>query len=135
MSASTEPLVLRTRDARGVVALTLNRPQSFNSLSEAMLAALQQELDALAEDEAARAVVLAGAGKAFCAGHDLKEMRGEPSLGRPFGEPPADRLLALHRGIDAKQVGHQQSSIDRLCSTNYLYQIDHWCIPVEWPGG
>ena len=77
---STEPLVLRTRDARGVVTLTLNRPQAFNSLSEALLTALQQELDGIAEDTGARVVVLAASGKAFCAGHDLKEMRAEPSL-------------------------------------------------------
>lgn len=68
------------RDARGVVTLTLNRPQAFNALSESLLAALQTELDALAQDATVRVVVLAAAGKAFCAGHDLKEMRAEPSL-------------------------------------------------------
>jgi enoyl-CoA hydratase/carnithine racemase len=73
-------LVLREADRRGVVRLTLNRPQAFNALSEAMLAALQAQFDAIAEDEAARVVVLAGAGRAFCAGHDLKEMRAKPSL-------------------------------------------------------
>ena len=78
---TTEPLVLKTRDARGVVTLTMNRPQAFNSLSEGLLEAMQRELDAVAADEAVRAVILAGAGKAFCAGHDLKEMRAEPSLG------------------------------------------------------
>lgn len=72
--------VLRETDARGVVRLTLNRPNAFNSLSEGMLSALQAELDAVAKDESARVVVLAAAGKAFCAGHDLKEMRAEPSL-------------------------------------------------------
>ena len=81
MTSITEPLVLRSRDSRGVVTLTLNRPQAFNSLSEALLAALQHELDALAEDPTLRVVVLAAAGKAFCAGHDLKEMRTDPSLG------------------------------------------------------
>jgi enoyl-CoA hydratase/carnithine racemase len=77
---STEALVQRSADARGVVCLTLNRPNAFNSLSEGMLAALQAELDAIAQDESARVVVLGAAGKAFCAGHDLKEMRAEPSL-------------------------------------------------------
>ena len=77
---STEAPVLRERDARGVVTLTLNRPQAFNALSNAMLAALQAELDALAHDEQARVVVLAAAGRAFCAGHDLKEMHAAPSL-------------------------------------------------------
>ena len=80
MTDSTEPLVLRVRDDRGVITLTLNRPQAFNSLSEAMLAALQAELDAVAGDAAARVVVIAAAGKAFCAGHDLKEMLAAPSL-------------------------------------------------------
>ena len=75
----SEALLLSQRDARGVVTLTLNRPQAFNALSEAMLDALQAELDRLAGDEGVRAVVIAAAGKAYCAGHDLKEMRAEPS--------------------------------------------------------
>jgi enoyl-CoA hydratase/carnithine racemase len=75
-----ELVILRSKDARGAVTLTLNRPHAFNSLSEAMLTALQQEFDAIGEDESARVVVLAAEGKAFCAGHDLKEMRGKPSL-------------------------------------------------------
>jgi enoyl-CoA hydratase/carnithine racemase len=75
-----EPVVLVSRDVRGVVTLTLNRPQAFNALSEAMLAALQRKFDAIAEDESARVAVLAAEGKAFCAGHDLKEMRAKPSL-------------------------------------------------------
>ena len=75
-----DPLVRRDRDTRGVAILTLNRPQAFNALSEAMLAAMQRELDAIASDEAVRVVVLAAEGRAFCAGHDLKEMRAQPSL-------------------------------------------------------
>ena len=77
---SNEPFVVTSRDARGVVTLTLNRPAAFNALSEGMLGALQIELDAVDADPSARVVVLAAAGKAFCAGHDLKEMRAEPSL-------------------------------------------------------
>jgi enoyl-CoA hydratase/carnithine racemase len=77
---SNDSLVLHEQDERGVVTLTLNRPQAFNSLSEAMIEALQAALDRVAADETARAVVLRAAGKAFCAGHDLKEMRAEPSL-------------------------------------------------------
>jgi enoyl-CoA hydratase/carnithine racemase len=77
---SDEPFVLAARDTRGVVRLTLNRPAAFNALSEGMLAALQSELDAVSTDDTARVVVLAAAGKAFCAGHDLKQMRAEPSL-------------------------------------------------------
>ena len=67
-------------DPRGVATITLNRPAQFNALSEAMLDALQGQLDAIAADEAVRVVILAAAGKAFCAGHDLKEMRSAPSL-------------------------------------------------------
>ncbi len=74
-----EPLVLREQDARGVVTITLNRPSAFNALSEAMLGELQSALDEAGADERARVVVIAGAGKAYCAGHDLKEMRSEPS--------------------------------------------------------
>lgn len=73
-------LLVQDRDDRGVVTLTLNRPEAFNALSEAMLTALGGALDALAKDETVRAVVLGASGKAFCAGHDLKEMRAEPSL-------------------------------------------------------
>jgi enoyl-CoA hydratase/carnithine racemase len=69
-----------TRDARGVVRLTLNRPLAFNALSESLLLALQTAIDAIATDASVRVVVLAAAGKAFCAGHDLKEMRAQPSL-------------------------------------------------------
>jgi len=80
MNAITElePYVLRA-DCGGVATLTLNRPSQFNSLSSAMLGALQAELDAIAADPALRVVVIAGAGKAFCAGHDLKEMRANYS--------------------------------------------------------
>ena len=79
-ASAAEPLLRLERDARGVVTLTLNRPQAFNALSEALLAALQRELDTLEADQSVRVLVLAGAGKAFCAGHDLREMRAQPSL-------------------------------------------------------
>ena len=74
-----EPLVLRHDRADGLTTLTLNRPGQFNSLSKDMLTAVKAELDAVAADEAIRVVVIAGAGKAFCAGHDLKEMRANHS--------------------------------------------------------
>lgn len=76
-----EPPILESRDARGVVTLTMNRPASFNALSEEMLGALQAALDRLADDAQVRAVVLAAEGKAFCAGHHLKEMIARPELG------------------------------------------------------
>ena len=73
---SDEPLLLRQETA-GVVRLTLNRPAAFNSLSKALLDALHANLDDIAASPTARVVVLAGNGKAFCAGHDLKEMGGD----------------------------------------------------------
>lgn len=94
-----EPLLLHHRDDRGVVTLTLNRPQAFNALSESMLAALGEAIDSVALDEAVRVVVLGASGKAFCAGHDLKEMRAEPSLGyyqRLFAQCTAV-MLAIQR--------------------------------------
>ena len=71
---SDTPLVLR-HDDNGVTTLTLNRPQARNALSQGMLRALLDVFAAIAADDSVRVVILAGAGPAFCAGHDLKEMR------------------------------------------------------------
>lgn len=73
------PLLTESRDAAGVARLTMNRPQAFNALSEGLLDALTEALARIASDDSVRVVVLAGAGKAFCAGHDLREMRASPS--------------------------------------------------------
>jgi enoyl-CoA hydratase/carnithine racemase len=75
-----EEALIERRDARGVVTLTMNRPANFNALSEEMLGALQAALDRLAKDESIRVAVLAANGKAFCPGHNLKEMISKPSL-------------------------------------------------------
>lgn len=72
------PYVLLT-NIDGVVTLTLNRAEKFNPLSEEMLTELQAALNSVASDNSARVVVLAASGKAFCAGHDLKQMRADPS--------------------------------------------------------
>lgn len=77
---NTDAGLLHTRDDRGVHSLTLNTPRSFNVLSEAMLIALQAAIDAVAADPKARLVVIGASGKAFCAGHDLKEMKANPEL-------------------------------------------------------
>ena len=61
-----------------IATLTMNRPASYNTLSEGMLAALQDAVDEIAADDSIRVVVLRGEGKAFCAGHDLKQMRARP---------------------------------------------------------
>ncbi|MGE0498743.1 MAG: enoyl-CoA hydratase [Ramlibacter sp.] len=72
--------LIERRDDRGVWTLTMNRPASFNALSEEMLGALQAALDRVAQDDQARAVVLGAEGKAFCPGHNLKEMIATPQL-------------------------------------------------------
>jgi enoyl-CoA hydratase/carnithine racemase len=81
-----EPSVLR-EDVGSVAVLTLNRPRARNSLSEAMLTALRDELAAIATDRKVRAVILTANGPAFCAGHDLKELtarRGDADRGRAY---------------------------------------------------
>jgi enoyl-CoA hydratase/carnithine racemase len=80
MVDSVSELVLRTDDSRGVTTLTLNRPEAFNALSEDLLSQLQSALDSLAQDSNLRVLIIAGLGKAFCAGHDLREMRAHPSI-------------------------------------------------------
>ena len=72
--AVDEPLLIR-RQSGGVVTLTLSRPRGYNVLSDAMLRAIQFGFDAIRDDQDLRCVVLAATGKAFCAGHDLREMR------------------------------------------------------------
>lgn len=76
MTAMQDAVVLRA-DNQGITTLTLNRPDKFNALSNAVLAALTAELNAIAEDSSVRVVVIKANGKAFCVGHDLKEMRAD----------------------------------------------------------
>ena len=99
MTQTDTNCLLSAMDARGVKTLTLNRPDAFNALSEALLAALQQELALVASDPSVRVLVLAAHGKAFCAGHDLKEMRAEPSLAyyQSLFAKCTDVMLALQR--------------------------------------
>ncbi len=76
---SNDDALLSTRDEAGIATLTLNRPGQYNALSEELLGELAHALDDIAQDRAIRVVVLAGSGKAFCAGHDLKQMRARPT--------------------------------------------------------
>lgn len=94
-----EPYVLSSRDDAGIVTLTLNRPQQYNALSTGMMAALQAALDAVAADRSARVVVMAAQGKAFCAGHDLRQMKSDPSLDtyRGLFAQAARLVLAIQR--------------------------------------
>ena len=96
----SDTLILRNDRADGLTTLTLNRPNAFNSLSKDLLSALQAELDVIATSESVRVVVIAGAGKAFCSGHDLKEMRANHSK---------DYMQALF-----KQCGEVMLSITRM---------------------
>ncbi|MGB8338241.1 MAG: enoyl-CoA hydratase [Burkholderiales bacterium] len=79
-SHTSNEIVLLRNDQAGVATLTLNRPKQYNALSDALLDALSRELNQIADDNSIRVVVIAGAGKAFCAGHDLKEMRAKYDL-------------------------------------------------------
>ena len=80
MNEALGEAVIEQRDERGAITLTMNRPASFNALSEEMLVSLQAALDRAARYDDARVVVLAAAGKAFCPGHNLKEMIAAPDL-------------------------------------------------------
>jgi len=96
---SPTPVLLR-HDSGGIVTLTLNRPKQYNALSAEVLTALQSALDDIAADEAIRVVVIAANGKAFCAGHDLKEMRSSEER-------------AVHQSL-FEQCGRMMVSINRL---------------------
>ena len=73
-SLDTSPIVLKENLAPGILKMTLNRPEQYNPLSEQMLLSLQQGIDEVAPDNEIKVLILAATGKAFCAGHDLKEM-------------------------------------------------------------
>ena len=77
LQASNEPVLLR-HDAGGIATVTLNRPKQYNALSEELLTELQSALDSIGKDPSVRVVVISGNGTAFCAGHDLKQMRTNP---------------------------------------------------------
>lgn len=90
--------MLERQDTGAVAHLTLQAPDRLNALSDAMIASLHDALDAIARDKSIRAVILSGAGKAFCAGHDLKEMqqkRQSPDKGRAAFKDLFDRCGAL----------------------------------------
>lgn len=79
--------VLLREDAGGIATLTLNRPDQLNALCDELMAALQATLDRIATERSTKVVILKGAGRAFCAGHDLREMQGKrqaPDGGRAY---------------------------------------------------
>ncbi|MCI3953680.1 MAG: Enoyl-CoA hydratase/isomerase, partial [Burkholderiales bacterium] len=97
-TASTTTALERS-DASGITTLILNRPQQYNALSLALIQELEAALDAIARDQSVRVVVIAGAGKAFCAGHDLKELRAHagPQFAREVFERCARVMVGLTR--------------------------------------
>ncbi len=102
MNASVEPLnaesVLLREDRDGIATLTLNRPAQYNALSEELMSALQAQLDDIGADESLRVVIIAGNGKAFCPGHDLKEMRS--SEDRAFHQALFDKCSRVMLSIN-----------------------------------
>ena len=105
MNASTEavsdqPILLR-EDSEGVTTLTLNRPAQFNALSSEMLAELQAALDAIDADDSVRVVIIAANGKAFCPGHDLKQMRSSEE--REFHQALFDQCSKMMLTINQLQ--------------------------------
>jgi enoyl-CoA hydratase/carnithine racemase len=102
-----EPILLR-QDANGIATITLNRPKQYNALSEELLTQLQSMLDTVGNDTSVRVVVIAGSGPAFCAGHDLKQMRANPSK-RYY-----DKLFAQCSDVMMKLVHLPQPVIARV---------------------
>ena len=95
----TEAVLLTESHPAGYAVLTLNRPQAMNSLSRQLMAELADAVEALEADPAVRVLVLTGAGRAFCAGLDLKELgSGQGTLGQgESGVAAKDPVAALER--------------------------------------
>ena len=105
MSASADQItseaILIRDDRDGVTTLTLNRPAQYNALSGDMLDALQAALDDIGSDDSVRVVIIAASGKAFCPGHDLKEMRS--SEDREFHQALFDKCAGMMLAINRLQ--------------------------------
>ncbi|MGB0736228.1 MAG: enoyl-CoA hydratase-related protein, partial [Paracoccaceae bacterium] len=94
--------ILERNDTKGVAHLNMNAPERLNALSDEMLAALQSQFDAIKEDTSVRAVILSGSGKAFCAGHNLKEMttgRQAEDGGKAYFKDLFDRCATMMMSI------------------------------------
>jgi len=110
IQTQVEPTPLLRRDEAGVAWLTLNRPAARNALSVALMSALEEALEAIAPDPAVRVVVIAGEGPAFCAGHDLREMRAdrdEARMAALFAQCSAlmTRIVRLPKPVIARVHG------------------------------
>ena len=73
--SQNDSVILRDDHSNGITSITLNRPDQYNALSEELLHSLKKELHSIGSNTSIRTVIIASTGKAFCAGHDLKEMR------------------------------------------------------------
>ncbi|MBP5856786.1 enoyl-CoA hydratase [Marivibrio halodurans] len=104
---TAEPLLLR-RDGAGVARLTLNRPKAYNALSVALMEAVLAELQAIDRDPAIKVLVIEGAGKGFCAGHDLRELKDDPST--TFRERTFDLCSRMMQAV----VGLRQPTIAKV---------------------
>jgi enoyl-CoA hydratase/carnithine racemase len=103
---NTEPLVLRSDDG-GLTTLTLNRPAKLNAINPPMFEELRAHIDAIAADTSVGCVVLTGAGRAFCAGHDLESIgAGERARSKHFESETVDAIEALPMPTIAKIRGH-----------------------------
>lgn len=99
-------LVLR-EDADGVATLTLNRPEKLNAIDIPLMVALREHVDALAGDESVGCVVLTGAGRSFCSGHDLQTIANvERAPSKDFEPETIDAIEALPQPVIAKIRGH-----------------------------
>ncbi len=96
--------ILERNDTGAIARLHMNAPERLNALSDEMLAALQAEFDALRDDRSIRAVVLSGEGKAFCAGHDLKQMtagRQSEDGGKAYFQDLFNRCAQMMKSIQS----------------------------------
>ncbi|TAN50908.1 MAG: enoyl-CoA hydratase, partial [Rhodospirillales bacterium] len=103
---TSEQILLR-RDQDGVAFLTLNRPEARNALSLALIAAMQAELDAIAQDKSVKVVVIGANGPAFSAGHDLKEVRStpDPAAYRDLFDRCSQMMLSVVRLPQPVKIG------------------------------
>ena len=107
---SDQPVLLR-EDRDGICTLTMNRPAQMNLLTSEMLSALQQALAAISKDEQVRVVILGAAGKGFCAGHDLKEIRdlkALPKIEQLFGQ--CSRMMQTITAIPQPVIARVQGA-------------------------
>ncbi len=98
LSEASPQTILIREDDQGVARLTLNRPQQYNALSRALLSELQAALDDISDDDSVHVVIIGANGKAFCAGHDLKEMRSSDE--RSFHQDLFDRCGRMMLSIN-----------------------------------